>query len=95
MGPLRRTRTKTEYLPEMNLDLLPFSAFALESSTGPGSTHRLAQTLTLPLGLIPVHAAFGSAIADTASVGALPSGSAAPLRAAGVNAGAVVLTITF
>jgi len=79
----------------MSIDLLPFSAFALESSTVAGSTQRSAQTLTLPLGLFPVHAAFGSAMAGTASVGARPSGAAAPLRAAVVNAGAAVLTITF
>ena len=79
----------------MNIDLLPFSSFALESSTAAASASRQAQTLTLPLGLVPVHAAFGSAMAGTASVGTVDADSGAPCHMAVAKAGDVALTITF
>ncbi len=94
-GPLRLTRTKTEPLPDMNIDLLQFTSFALESTTAAASVGRQAQTLTLPLGLVPVHAAFGSAMAGTASVEMSEADPGAPCHAAVVNAVAAGLTITF
>lgn len=86
----------------MSIDLLPFSASAPESS-GAGSRHRgSGPTLTLPLELTPVHAAFepsmsgtvhidegGNMGADTGSV------TVSQLRAAVVPASGCILTITF
>lgn len=79
----------------MNIDLLPFSAFALESS-GAASRHvGEAHTLTLRLDLAPVHAAFEPAMSGSVSVDAIDCGAARRLRAAVVPAAGPVLTITF
>jgi hypothetical protein len=78
----------------MNIDLLPFSAFALESSGTAAQADRDAHTLTLPLELVPVHAAFEPAMSGTISVG-LAREAAEPLHAAVVPARGAVLTITF
>lgn len=76
----------------MNIDLLPFSAFALESSGPAARALSDAQTLTLQLDLVPVHAAFEPAMGGSVSVGPGATGS---LRAQVVPAAGPVLTITF
>jgi len=78
----------------MNIDLLPFSAFALESSGPAARAISDAQTLTLQLDLAPVHAAFEPAMGGSVSVGAA-AGPAGSLRAQVVPAPGPVLTITF
>ena len=79
----------------MNIDLLPFSAFLLESSGAAAQAVREAHTLTLPLDLVPVHAAFEPAMSGTISIDAAQACTVTPLRAAVVPAGGKVLTITF
>lgn len=79
----------------MNIDLLPFSAFVLESSGTAAQAVRDAQTLTLPLELMPVHAAFEPAMSGTVTLDAAQACAVQPLRAAVVPAGGTVLTITF
>ena len=79
----------------MNIDLLPFSAFVLESSGGTAPSVRDAHTLTLALDLVPVHAAFEPAMSGTVSIDAAPACAIKPLRASVVPAGGPVLTITF
>ena len=78
----------------MTIELLPFSAFALESCGGvhaPGESH----TLTLEPDLTAVRAAFEPAMGGSASVGAGPVEWPRLLRAAIVPANGSVLTITF
>jgi hypothetical protein len=78
----------------MNIDLLPFSAFALESSAGASRHVGESHTLTLRLELAPAHPAFEPAMNGSASVDA--AADPAPLlRAAVVPAPGPVLTITF
>jgi len=78
----------------MNIDLLPFSAFALESS-GAASRHAgEAHTLTLRPELAPVHPAL-PAMGGSVSIGGAACGPAPVLRAAVVPAAGPVLTITF
>ncbi len=79
----------------MNIDLLPFSAFVLESSGTAAQAARDAQTLTLPLELVPVHAAFEPAMSGTVSVCSSSIEAAVPLHAAVVPARGAALTITF
>jgi hypothetical protein len=79
----------------MNIDLLPFSAFVLESSGAASQAVRDGHTLTLPLELMPVHAAFEPAMSGTISIGMAQACAIKPLRAAVVPAGGTVLTITF
>ena len=79
----------------MNIDLLPFSAFVLESSGAVGQAVRDGHTLTLPLELMPVHAAFEPAMSGTVSVDAAQACVVQPLRAAVVPAAGTALTITF
>ena len=78
----------------MNLDLLPFSAFALESSGAAAQAVSGSHTLTLQLDLLPVHAALEVAMGGRASVGgdAAPAGA---LRAQVVPASTDSITITF
>ncbi|MDP3761656.1 MAG: hypothetical protein Q8R01_14195 [Ramlibacter sp.] len=78
----------------MNIDLLPFSAFALESS-GAASRHGEAHTLTLRLDLTPVHPAFAPAMGGSVGIDGAACGPAPVLRAAVVPAVGPVLTITF
>jgi len=59
----------------MNIDLLPFSAFALESSGAASHAAREAHTLTLPLDLVPVHAAFEPAMSGSISIEAAQTGA--------------------
>jgi hypothetical protein len=77
--------------PKKNLDMLPFTAFALESSGSPAHAASNAQTLTLQL---PVHPAYapmsGSA---TTNQSFIHCGNL--LRAAVVPADESALTITF
>ena len=77
----------------MNIDLLPFSAFVLESSGAAARAISDSQTLTLDLGMVPVHAAFGTSMSGSVSLGA--DAGPATLRAQVVPAGGPVLTITF
>ena len=79
----------------MNIDLLPFSAFLLESSGATAQGVREAHTLTLPLELMPVHAAFEPAMSGTISIDSAQACAATPLHAGVVPAGGAVLTITF
>ena len=78
----------------MNIDLLPFSAFVLESSGSAAQAARDAHTLTLPLELVPVHAAFEPAMSGTVSFD-LALEATEPLRAAVVPVCGAALTITF
>jgi len=81
----------------VNIDLLPFSAFALESSgvsaTPPGESH----TLTLSLDRVLAHP-FEPVMSGSISIGTghqVPAAPAQSLRAAVVPAIGPVLTITF
>lgn len=78
----------------MNIDLLPFSAFALESSAGASSALGESHTLTVRLGHAPAHPALASAmdgrISFTDHLRQEPT-----LRAAVVPVPGPVLTITF
>ena len=79
----------------MNIDLLPFSAFALESS-GPASRQvGEGDTLTLRLDLTPVHTAFEPAMGGSVSIDAAGCDAAPLRRAAVVPADGPVVTITF
>ena len=77
----------------MNIDLLPFTAFALESCGTPEPARGNFHTLTLQLALTPVHSSrepmSGSASANQAFA------CATPLRAAVLPADGRALTITF
>jgi hypothetical protein len=78
----------------MNIELLPFSAFALEASGAPARAISDAQTLTLQLGLAPAHTAFEPAMSGSISVGTAVAASGS-LRAQVLPANGAVLTITF
>ena len=77
----------------MNIDLLPFSAFALESYGTTAPSRGDSHTLTLELALATAHASrevmSGSASFDE------PSGELTPFHAAVLPAEAEALTITF
>ena len=77
----------------MNIDLLPFSAFALESYATAAPSRGDSHTLTLELALATMHssreAMSGSASTDEASI------EVTPLRAAVLPAEGSALTITF
>ena len=79
----------------MNIDLLPFSAFALESS-GP-ATQALADshTLTLKGALMPVDSSYEPAMNGSIEIQALAMGVDYLWRAAVVQAEGTGLTITF
>jgi hypothetical protein len=77
----------------MNIDLLPFSAFALES-LGPADPGRSdGHTLTLELGLAPARSSH-EPMSGIASANQAFS-CATPLRAAVLPTDGPVLTITF
>ena len=78
----------------MNIDLLPFSAFALESCRPAASARGDHHTLTLQLALAPVAAAPCEPMAGTAGAGQVAA-CLAPLRAAVLPADGSALTITF
>lgn len=78
----------------MNIDLLPFSAFALEACSSGGQAAGQGQTLTLQLEMATVHSSV-EPMAGTACTTAPISQGAQLLRAAVVPAGGPVLTITF
>ena len=77
----------------MNIDLLPFSAFALESCRTAASARGDNHTLTLQLALAPVSSSY-DATNDIASASQALA-CAAPLRAAVLPADGSELTITF
>ena len=79
----------------MNIDLLPFSAFALESSARPSRQMGESHTLTLRLELAPAHPGFEPAMSGTVGFDVIAGEPAPPLRAAVVPATGPVLTITF
>ena len=88
-------RTPTDTANRMNIDLLPFSAFALESSGAPAHAASEGQTLTLRLGL-----ALGPRREDTATSGtvSVEPGETVPLhvlRAAVLPAPDTAITLTF
>ena len=77
----------------MNIDLLPFNAFALESY-GPAAPSRGdSHTLTLELALATVHSS-REIMSGSASTGEAPA-EATPLRAAVLPADGTPITITF
>ena len=78
----------------MNLDLLPFSAFALESSGAAARAVSEAQTLTLQLVPHPIHS-FYQPMGGSASIHCAPAGASGTLRASVVPADGTALTITF
>ena len=75
----------------MNIDLLPFSAFALESCRTAASARGDSHTLTLQSGLVAAPAYEPMGVADAS----LALACAAPLRAAVLPADGSALTITF
>lgn len=78
----------------MNIDLLPFSAFALESSDGASRSLGESHTLTLSLGRVPVHPALAPAM--DGSIGVTDDvAQEPPVRAAVMPVAGSVLTITF
>lgn len=79
----------------MNIDLLPFSAFALESSAGASRQSGESHTLTMRLGLSPVHPGLDPAMEGTVGFTDLPQESAPVLRACVGPVAGPVLTITF
>jgi hypothetical protein len=79
----------------MNIDLLPFSAFALESSAAGPSRPSESHTLTLRLGFAPAHPAVEHAMEGTVSLGGPSPEPAAVLRAAVVPVRGLALTLTF
>ena len=77
----------------MNIDLLPFSAFALESYGAAAPSRGELHTLTLELALAPVHSArdaMSGSVSTSQVVAAVPG-----LRAAVLPADGSALTITF
>ena len=75
----------------MNIDLLPFSAFALESCRTAAPARGDNHTLTMQLALAPAPAATYEHLTDAGRMLAC----AAPLRAAVLPADGTALTITF
>lgn len=79
----------------MNIDLLPFTAFELQSCGAAGQNRRQAQTLTLRLALAPAHAS-PEPMSGKASTNQAFVHSGNLLRAAVVTAAdGTPLTITF
>jgi hypothetical protein len=78
----------------MNIDLLPFTAFALESCGTAGQVAAASQTLTLELELGPVHPLLEPMHGTVGKFEALGP-VFEPLRAAVVPACSDPLTITF
>jgi hypothetical protein len=78
----------------MNIDLLPFTAFALQSCGRAAQGAGEAQTLTLQLGLAPVLCSQES-MSGSASINQAFVDSGNLLRAAVVPTEGPVLTITF
>jgi hypothetical protein len=78
----------------MNIDLLPFSAFVLESCRTAAPARGDNHTLTLQLALAPVQASTYEPMAGTAGAGQ-SAACAAALRAAVLPADGSALTITF
>jgi hypothetical protein len=79
----------------MNIDLLPLSAFALESSRGADRFIAEAHTLTLQLARPALDCSQPPLMSGRASIEAHPLRTAALLRAAVLPAGGPGLTITF
>lgn len=79
----------------MTIDLLPFAAFALESSAGQGRPGGEPHTLTLRLARPTLVSSYGPPMSGSVSIEALPLGSAGGLRAAVLPAEGPGLTITF
>lgn len=79
----------------MNIDLLPFSAFAPEASGAVPRHLGGGPTLTLPLELTPVHAPFEPAMSGSVSIDETACIAAPLLRACVVPADGPILTITF
>jgi len=77
----------------MNIDLLPFSAFALESYGTPAPSRGELHTLTLELALAAVHSP-REAMSGSISTNKIFAGATA-LRAAVLPADGTPLTITF
>ena len=78
----------------MNIDLLPFTAFELQSCGAAGQNRGEAQTLTLQLALAPVHSSQEPMSGKVSTNQASVHGSNL-LRAAVVPADGTSLTITF
>ena len=78
----------------MNIDLLPFSAFALESCGAGTPAGSEWHTLTLPLALTPVHADFEPPMDGLISLGEDASDSPT-LRAEILVVPTHTLTLTF
>lgn len=80
----------------MPIDLLPFSAFALESSGAPAQATGESHTLTLRLTRLPIHQSYLAAMSGTVRVqDAIAPDSECLLRAAVVHGDRSALTITF
>jgi hypothetical protein len=78
----------------MNIDLLPFTAFALESSGTAAPSRGEFHTLTLQLALSALHSSH-EPMAGSISAKPASAATAHPLRAAVRPADGTPLTITF
>ena len=78
----------------MNIDLLPFTAFELQSCGAAGQNRAEARTLTLQLALAPVHSS-QEPMSGKVSTNQAFVHSSNLLRAAVVPADRASLTITF
>jgi len=79
----------------MNIDLLPFAAFALESSAGAERPSGEPHTLTLRLAPPVLLCSYGPPMSGSVRIEAVPLRSESLLRAAVLPAEGPGLTITF
>lgn len=79
----------------MNIDLLPFAAFALESSGLPERPLAESHTLTLRLTRPLPHSPFGPSMSGRVRLGDIPLPSEGVLHAEVLPAEGLGLTITF
>jgi hypothetical protein len=87
--------TPSPTLRVMPIDLLPFSAYALESSRAPARIASESQTLTLQLAQPLVHAAYPAVMSGTIVVSHGAAREEGVLRAAVLPANHLPLTLTF
>jgi hypothetical protein len=79
----------------MPTDLLPFSAFALESTGSPAHEMGESQTLTLCLAVKPLHTRYAEQMSGTLALSSECFEDEGSLRAAVVPADGAPLTLTF
>jgi hypothetical protein len=79
----------------MPIDLLPFSAFALESSGAPAQAVSEPQTLTLRLAPLALHGMRPAPMSGTVLIEAAAPNEETSLRACVIHGDASALTLTF